>query len=112
MSNVKPLLTLPMPYDELRRNWRKKRFVRDAYRAFQDDACCICGGLLAPYGDAPKKTRENLEILEAVIGKGEAINLSKLQRWPTHLHHNHETGLTVGAAHGACNIWLWISEGK
>ncbi len=90
MSNVKPLLKLPMPYDELRRNWRKKRFV----------------------GDAPKETRENLEFFDAVIGKGEAIDLSKMQRWPTHLHHDHDTGLTIGAAHGACNIWLWISEGK
>lgn len=26
---------------------------------------------------------------------------------PIHLHHDHETGLTIGAVHARCNAFLW-----
>lgn len=28
-------------------------------------------------------------------------------KWPIHLHHNHETGMTIDAAHNRCNAVLW-----
>lgn len=27
---------------------------------------------------------------------------------PVHLHHSHDTGLTIGAVHAVCNAVLWI----
>lgn len=33
-------------------------------------------------------------------------------KWPVHLHHNHETGLTIGAVHCYCNAVLWEYEGE
>jgi hypothetical protein len=33
-------------------------------------------------------------------------------RYPIHLHHNHETGMTIGAVHSRCNAVLWQYEGE
>ncbi|QIG70494.1 hypothetical protein PP744_gp031 [Rhizobium phage RHph_N38] len=32
--------------------------------------------------------------------------------WPVHLHHNHNTGMTIGAVHARCNAYLWQYEGE
>jgi len=31
---------------------------------------------------------------------------------PVHLHHDHETGMTIGAVHAHCNAVLWQYHGK
>jgi hypothetical protein len=31
--------------------------------------------------------------------------------FPVHLHHNHKTGLTIGAVHARCNAYLWLYKG-
>jgi len=31
----------------------------------------------------------------------------KFLNWPVHLHHDHKTGMTVGAVHSHCNAVLW-----
>jgi hypothetical protein len=31
---------------------------------------------------------------------------------PVHLHHSHETGLTIGAVHAQCNAVLWQYHGE
>ena len=31
---------------------------------------------------------------------------------PVHLHHDHETGMTVGAVHAYCNAVMWQYEGQ
>ena len=31
---------------------------------------------------------------------------------PVHLHHNHSTGLTIGAVHCYCNAVLWQYYGE
>jgi hypothetical protein len=28
-------------------------------------------------------------------------------KWPVHLHHSHDTGMTIGAVHSYCNAVLW-----
>lgn len=33
-------------------------------------------------------------------------------RWPVHLHHNHRTGMTIGAVHARCNAVLWQYHGE
>jgi len=31
---------------------------------------------------------------------------------PHHLHHNHETGMTIGTVHAYCNAVLWEYHGE
>lgn len=31
---------------------------------------------------------------------------------PIHLHHDHNTGLTIGAVHSRCNAVLWQHHGQ
>ena len=33
-------------------------------------------------------------------------------KYPVHLHHDHETGLTLGAVHSYCNAVLWQYLGE
>lgn len=33
-------------------------------------------------------------------------------RYPVHLHHDHETDLTIGAVHAYCNAVLWQHHGE
>ena len=33
-------------------------------------------------------------------------------KWPVHLHHCHDTGMTTGAVHCYCNAVLWQYPGK
>jgi hypothetical protein len=33
-------------------------------------------------------------------------------RWPVHLHHDHQTGMTIGAVHALCNAVLWCYHGE
>ena len=33
-------------------------------------------------------------------------------KWPVHLHHNHNTGMTIGAVHCYCNAVLWQYYGE
>jgi hypothetical protein len=32
--------------------------------------------------------------------------------YPVHLHHDHNTGMTIGAVHAYCNAVLWQYHGK
>jgi len=32
--------------------------------------------------------------------------------YPIHLHHSHDTGMTIGAVHAHCNAVLWQYEGE
>jgi hypothetical protein len=33
-------------------------------------------------------------------------------RWPIHLHHDHTSGMTIGAVHNTCNAVLWQYHGE
>jgi hypothetical protein len=33
-------------------------------------------------------------------------------KWPVHLHHDHRTGMTIGAVHCRCNAVLWQYHGE
>lgn len=32
-------------------------------------------------------------------------------KYPIHLHHNHTTGMTIGAVHARCNAYEWQYRG-
>ncbi|AGI61771.1 hypothetical protein VCO139_0016 [Vibrio phage VCO139] len=33
-------------------------------------------------------------------------------QYPIHLHHDHNTGMTIGAVHARCNAVLWEYYGE
>lgn len=65
--------------------------MREGYIKEQDGKCWYCQ--------------------EPLTGKskyaGKPVNWERFPpnflRWPVHLHHDHKTGLTIGAVHAYCN---------
>jgi hypothetical protein len=88
-------MKIPANYDEL--NWKERRIVREEYIELQHGKCWFCGELLK--GDPSDK----------IIGKPLNKNLfpKNFFRYPIHLHHDHETGITIGAVHSKCNAVMW-----
>lgn len=90
----------PVNYDKL--SSQQRRVVRQKYVTFQKGKCHHCKAPLI--GDPPKEI------------------LSQWIHWPSfppgflnhpiHLHHDHQTGMTVGAVHAYCNAVLWQYHGS
>lgn len=74
-----------------------RRIVREEYIKRQDDKCYYCKELLTL---KPANKVLNKPINKKYFPKG-------FFRWPIHLHHNHKTGMTIGAVHNYCNAVLW-----
>lgn len=75
----------------------QRREIREQYVAFQSNKCYHCKG------DLSVKPRD--------IMKRYPINKSLFPnhflRYPVHLHHDHDSGMTIGAVHAYCNAVLW-----
>lgn len=93
-------MELPVKYDELNR--RQKRLVKELYIEQQKGLCCFCK---CPLDGNPSDEVMNRHISEKWFPKGFFEN-------PVHLHHNHNTGLTIGAVHCRCNAYLWQYLGE
>lgn len=71
----------------------ERREARSEYSRLQGGDCWYCGHSLSE--DSP---------LESC-----AVNVrwhrfpKNFLTWPVHLHHDHDTGLTIGAVHAYCN---------
>jgi len=91
---------LPQYYEKL--SFSERHAVRSQYEALQSGLCYHCGGSLEC--DPPEKVLEkpiNTKLFPASFNyKG------------VHLHHSHQTGLTIGAVHGYCNAVLWQYHGE
>jgi hypothetical protein len=76
--------------------------MRAEYVREQDGKCRHCG---APLDQEPP---------QSITGK--SINWKRFPpnflRWPVHLHHSHDTGMTIGAVHARCNAVLWQYHGE
>jgi len=93
-------MKLPVDYTLL--NWAERRDVRNQYVRIQNGLCSHCNSKLDA---APAK-----KVLQMKInGKLFPANFFK---YPVHLHHNHETGMTIGAVHNHCNAVLWQYHGE
>lgn len=93
-------MELPVNYDKL--HFTKRRAVREEYVRVQDGKCYHCGALLD--GD-PTKEIQGTWVKTALFPKGFFNN-------PVHLHHDHNTGMTIGAVHARCNAVLWQYHGE
>lgn len=85
---------LPAQYDKITREQRA--LVREEYARRQEGICPFC--LHPLLGDPPPAvTRLPLDKMRWP---------AEFFKWPIHLHHNHRTGLTIGAYHARCNAVL------
>lgn len=88
-------MNLPVNYNSL--TPQERRSVREEYVRLQNGKCKHCGG------DLSKRATD------VVMKKWINVNLfpTSFFKWPVHLHHNHNTGMTIGAVHCHCNAVLW-----
>lgn len=90
-------MKLPINYDNA--NWYKKKGAREEYVRIQKGLCYYC--------------KNPLNIKQAhnrkLYMKAFPPNFFK---YPVHLHHDHNTGLTIGAVHNYCNAVLWQYHGE
>ena len=91
-----------LPVDYTRLHWTEKRAVREQYVCEQKRKCYYCGESLDK--DPPER------ITEKQINWGLfPVNFLK---YPVHLQHQHDTGMTEGAVHSYCNAVMWQYEGR
>ncbi len=93
MSNFE----LPVNYDNLTQS--ERRLVRKQYFELQKGLCCYCN---KPLNVRPKETRKIKKRLFP----------ENFLKFPVHLHHDHDTGMTIGAIHSYCNAVVWQYFGE
>ena len=93
-------MKLPTIHDALKP--AEKREVRIAYIHKQEGLCWFCKRTLEGPADADVLAKK---IKPHLYPEG-------FFKHPVHLHHNHDTGLTVGAVHNYCNAVLWEYHGE
>lgn len=80
----------------------QRRTLRLAYVEAQAGLCAYCQAPLAGEPDPRlSKVPVNPELFPPGFFKS-----------PVHLHHNHTTGMTIGAIHARCNAILWQYHGE
>lgn len=79
---------------------QERRTVREQYVFDQNGRCYYCKGDLELV--PPKEVRDK-KIDWRLFPKG-------FLKWPVHLQHDHETGMTEGAVHSYCNAVMWQYE--
>ncbi len=91
---------IPANYSQL--SGHQKYHVRILYVQKQNRLCYYCGTSL--YGSpAPKILK--MKITPELYPKGFFDN-------KIHLHHDHQTDLTLGVVHAHCNAVLWEYHGE
>jgi hypothetical protein len=86
---------IPVNYITLTQEQRK--IVREQYVKEQNNKCIYCNCSL---DKLPPQ-----EILDKKINW--SIFPKNFLKYPIHLQHNHNTGMTEGAVHNRCNAILW-----
>ena len=94
------MIKLPVEYDKL--DWKQKRQVREQYITLQGGCCYYCN---TPLSGKPSKEVSNKKLNMRLFPEN-------FLKYPVHLHHCHNTGMTIGAVHSYCNGVLWQYEGE
>lgn len=92
--------SLPVDYESLA--IKDRAAVREQYVKIQNGLCKHCGASL--YGP-PAKKMADYKVNWKLFPFG-------FKKHPIHLHHDHDTGLTIGAVHMYCNAVLWQFFGE
>jgi hypothetical protein len=93
-------MDLPVNYHET--HYTLRRTVRKEYIRLQEGKCCHCGKSLTGF---PSDKVMKKSVNKKLFPKG-------FFDYPVHLHHNHNTGMTIGAVHCLCNAVLWQYHGE
>jgi len=93
-------IELPARYAAL--SSAQRRAARELYVERQGGACCYCK---RPLNGPPP-----IDVL--VLPIHWYLFPSGFMDHPIHLHHDHLTGMTIGAAHAYCNAVLFQYEGE
>lgn len=88
---------LPVYYDKLRSEERYE--VRQQYMKEQEGLCYYCDTRL----DVSPVQTKHIDW---------HLFPPNFLRYPNHLHHRHDTGLTLGVTHAYCNAVLWQYHGE
>ena len=88
-------MNLPTNYEKL--SPKEIKLVREEYVILQKGKCSHCG--------EPLDKIAACEIMEKQINS--ELFPPNFFKWPVHLHHCHDTGMTIGAVHCHCNAVLW-----
>ena len=93
-------MQLPVNYNDI--PYTLRRTIREEYARIQGGLCCHCGN---PLEGKPA---------DEVLAKGINTRLfpDNFFKHPVHLHHNHDSGMTIGAVHAYCNAVLWQHYGE
>ena len=91
-------LELPTKYSSL--SGERLSAVKEAYICLQRERCWLCGNNLY---ELSKYLVDNPKLMP-LCGNELA------ERYPLHLHHDHDTGLTLGVTHAECNIIIGITD--
>lgn len=90
-------MNLPQDYRKLSATQRRE--VRQQYIIEQDGMCHYCGGDINAEPPAHIKGKR---VNWSLFPRGEGF-----LKYPIHLHHDHKTGMTIGAVHALCNAVSW-----
>lgn len=93
-------MKLPTDYNKLSR--KERGLVRKEYIRLQKGKCIHCGG------DLDRPPRPEVRSLKV----DRSLFPPAFYDHPVHLHHNHDTGMTIGAVHAHCNAVLWYHHGE
>lgn len=88
-------MKLPVNYDAL--HFAERKIVREKYIKKQGNLCYHCGQSLS---SEPSNSVKKMTVNRKLFPK-------KFFEYPIHLHHSHDTGMTIGAVHCYCNAVLW-----
>lgn len=95
-------MKLPRNYNKL--SSKERRDTRLEYIEIQKGVCYYCLNSLEGLPSKDVLSRES-NINWKLFPEG-------FLKHPIHLHHNHDTGLTIGAVHALCNAVLWVYHGE
>lgn len=93
-------MDLPVKYDEI--SWQERAQARLQYINEQKGLCFWCNHKL---DRDPPDSIMNKEIDETLFPP-------TMFKYPIHLQHDRQTGLTEGAVHARCNAVMWQYHGR
>jgi len=96
----KIIIKLPTNYNGLTQ--KERVGVREEYVKIQNNKCMFCGESLSKI---PPKKITNKKIDWTLFPKN-------FLKYPIHLQHDHNTGMTEGAVHDYCNAVMWQYHDK
>ncbi len=88
-------MELPANYEKC--TGKQRRLIREEYVRVQDNLCQFCHEPLD--GPCAKEVADK-KVKRMLFPLGFFVH-------PIHLHHSHDTGMTIGAVHCYCNAVLW-----